>query len=91
MKAVLPVLFRCKKVCKFDEPFKVDPEYGGPEYETLAAFGSDCGINDLKSIVRRTNVAMPIRWTRFLAAQPLLCMECFEKGYLTLKDTGGWN
>jgi len=43
---------RCKKVCKFDEPFKVEPEYGGPEYETLAAFGSDCGINDLKAIVK---------------------------------------
>ena len=41
---------RCKKVVKVDEPYEVDPRYGGPEYETLGAFGSNCGIDDLKAI-----------------------------------------
>ena len=31
---------RCKRVV--DIPGKVDPQYGGPEYETLATFGSYC-------------------------------------------------
>jgi aldehyde:ferredoxin oxidoreductase len=39
---------RCKRVVEITEgPFKVDPRYGGPEYETLATFGSYCGGYDL--------------------------------------------
>lgn len=39
---------RCKRVVEVDEPsIKVNPAYGGPEYETVTAFGSLCGIDDL--------------------------------------------
>mgnify|MGYP005856934051 CR=1 FL=1 len=34
---------RCKKVVRFEGPAAFDPRYGGPEYETLAALGSNCG------------------------------------------------
>ena len=50
----MPVLLaQCvaKKV-KFDEPYSVDPAYGGPEYETLSSLGSNCGIDNLKAIVK---------------------------------------
>ena len=81
---------RCKKVCKFDEPFKVEPEYGGPEYETLAAFGSDCGINDLKAIVKANERCNAYSLDTISCGSTIaFAMECFEKGYLTLKDTGG--
>ncbi|GAI22432.1 unnamed protein product, partial [marine sediment metagenome] len=43
---------RCKKVVKVDQPYPVDPVYGGPEYETLAAIGSNCGVSDLKAIAK---------------------------------------
>jgi len=43
---------RCKKMVKVTEPWPVDPEYGGPEYETLAAVGSNCGVHDLKAVAR---------------------------------------
>ena len=33
---------RCKRVVEVQGEYKVDPIYGGPEYETLAAFGSNC-------------------------------------------------
>lgn len=39
---------RCKGVV--DIPGKADPEYGGPEYETCATFGSYCGNTDLGDI-----------------------------------------
>jgi len=42
---------RCKRVV--NTAFageKVSPEYGGPEYETIAAFGSLCLIDDLSAI-----------------------------------------
>ncbi len=42
---------KCKRVVEINEgPYKVDPKYGGPEYETLGTFGSYCGINDLAAI-----------------------------------------
>ena len=33
---------RCKRVVKVEKPYKVDPRYGRPEYETVCAFGSNC-------------------------------------------------
>ncbi len=42
--------YRCPIVC--GRWCEVDgEEMAGPEYETLWAFGSDCGINDLKEII----------------------------------------
>ena len=39
---------KCKRVSEVvDGPFKTDAKYGGPEYETLATFGSYCGISCL--------------------------------------------
>ncbi|RXG64216.1 aldehyde ferredoxin oxidoreductase, partial [Candidatus Atribacteria bacterium 1244-E10-H5-B2] len=44
---------RCKRVVEVDEPnLKVDPAYGGPEYETIVSLGSLCGISDLKYIAK---------------------------------------
>jgi aldehyde:ferredoxin oxidoreductase len=81
---------RCKKVCKFEEPFRVDPEYGGPEYETIAAFGSDCGVNDLKSIVKANERCNAYSLDTISTGSTIaFAMECFEKGLLTLEDTGG--
>ena len=42
---------RCKRVVQTEfDGQKVRPEYGGPEYETLGAFGSLCLNSDLDSI-----------------------------------------
>jgi len=42
---------RCKRVVRADFRGRpVLPEYGGPEYETLAAFGSLCRCSDLSAI-----------------------------------------
>jgi len=42
---------RCKRVVKASfQGEDVDPRYGGPEYETLAAFGSLCLCEDLSAI-----------------------------------------
>ena len=43
---------RCKKVVSIDSPRNVDSLYGGPEYETLGALGSNCGIDDLVSVCK---------------------------------------
>ena len=44
---------KCKRVVEVRDPdLQVDPVYGGPEYETLALFGSMCGVGDLKLLSR---------------------------------------
>ena len=81
---------RCKKVVKVDEPFIVDPEYGGPEYETLAALGPDCGVTDLKSILKGNERCNAYSLDTISTGSTIaFAMECFEKGLLTLKDTDG--
>lgn len=81
---------QCKREVKVDEPFSVDPRYGGPEYETIAAIGSNCGIDDLKTIAKGSEL------TAAYGVDSISCgctiafaMECFGNGLLTSQDTGG--
>ncbi len=50
MEACWACSVRCKKVVKLEEPYRIDPKYGGPEFESLGALGSLCGIGDLAAI-----------------------------------------
>jgi aldehyde:ferredoxin oxidoreductase len=81
---------RCKKKIKIEGKYPVDPDYGGPEYETLAALGSDCGVDDL-AIVSKANELCNAYSMDTISAGGVIAfaMECFEKGLLTLKDTRG--
>ena len=81
---------RCKKRVKFDKPYPVDPAYGGPEYETLASLGSNCGIDNLKAIVKANELCNAYSLDTISTGGVIACaMECFEKGLLSTKDTGG--
>ena len=82
---------RCKKVVALEnDSFKVDPRNGGPEYETLASFGSFMGINDLAAICRANELcSLHSLDTISLGGTIAFAMECFEKGILTREDTGG--
>ncbi|MEO8653517.1 MAG: aldehyde ferredoxin oxidoreductase C-terminal domain-containing protein, partial [Ramlibacter sp.] len=82
---------RCKKVVALEtEAFKVDPRNGGPEYETLASFGSFMGINDLAAICKANELCSLHGLDSIsLGGTIAFAMECFEKGILTLEHTGG--
>jgi len=81
---------RCKKRVKLDSPYPVDPIYGGPEYETLAAFGSNCGISDPRVICKAHEICNRSGMDTISAGVTLsFAMECFEKGLLNPKDTDG--
>ncbi|MDP2975884.1 MAG: aldehyde ferredoxin oxidoreductase N-terminal domain-containing protein, partial [Anaerolineales bacterium] len=44
-------IVRCKRVVEIkDGKYTADPLYGGAEYETIATFGSYCGIDNLAAI-----------------------------------------
>ena len=81
---------RCKKIVKIEEPFTVDPIYGGPEYETLAALGSNCGVDDLKAVCKANEICNRCSIDTISAGASIaFAMECYENGLLTDEDTGG--
>jgi aldehyde:ferredoxin oxidoreductase len=81
---------RCKKMLQFNEPYRVDAAYGGPEYESIAALGSDCGITNVKAVVKANERCGAYSLdTISMGSTIAFAMECFEKGLLTKKDTGG--
>jgi len=81
---------RCKKVVKVDEPYSVDPAYGGPEYETLAMIGSNCGVSDLEAIAKGNELCGAYSLDTISTGGVIaFAMECFENGLLTTKDTDG--
>jgi len=82
---------RCKRVVEITEgPYKVDPLYGGPEYETLATFGSYCGVSDLAAVSLANQICnMQGVDTIACGATIAFAMECFEKGIIGPQQTGG--
>jgi aldehyde:ferredoxin oxidoreductase len=47
----------CKRIASTGPPWEVDSTYGGPEYETLAALGSLCGVDDLEAVCKGHEIA----------------------------------
>jgi len=71
-------------------PYKVDPRYGGPEYETLAAMGSYCQVSDLAAICRANQLCnMYGMDTISCGATIAWAMDCFELGLINKEDTDG--
>ena len=87
----MPVWSAANAVVEITEgPYRVDPIYGGPEYETLATFGSYCGINDLEAISYANQICNMYGVDTISAGATIaFAMECFEKGLIGLKETGG--
>jgi aldehyde:ferredoxin oxidoreductase len=82
---------RCKRVAEINEPgLKVDPAYGGPEYETIAALGSLCGISDLKYIAKANELCNKYTMDTISTGMVIaFAMQCYKEGLLTKEDTGG--
>ncbi len=86
-------VIRCKRVVEIKEgPYQVDPLYGGPEYETLATFGSYCGVGDLAAVCKANEICNKRGMdTISCGATIAWAMEAFEAGAITPKETGGLN
>ncbi len=79
---------RCKRVVEIEG--KVDPLYGGPEYETCSTFGSYCGNDNLEVIAEANQLCnMYGIDTISCGATIAFAMECYEKGLITKKETDG--
>lgn len=82
---------RCKRVVEAEKDgYKVDPVYGGPEYETIGTFGSYCGVDDLEAISYANQICNDYGVDSISCGATIaFAMECFEKGIITTKETGG--
>ena len=81
---------RCKKVVQAQAPYEVDPDYGGPEYETIGSLGSTCGVSDIVAVSKANELCSDYSLDTIGAGVTIaFAMECFENGLLTLEDTDG--
>jgi aldehyde:ferredoxin oxidoreductase len=81
---------RCKRVVEATEPYPLSSAYGGPEYESLAALGSNCGVDDLAAVAKANELCNAYGLdTMSTGVTIAFAMECFENGILTKSDTGG--
>jgi aldehyde:ferredoxin oxidoreductase len=82
---------RCKRVVGVNEgPYRVDPRYGGPEYESISALGSYCEVSDLEAVAYANQLCnMYGMDTISIGGTIAWAMDCFERGLLTTEDTDG--
>ncbi len=80
----------CKRVVETEfMGEKVDEKYGGPEYETLATFGSYCGVSDLNATALANQYCnMYGMDTIGTGATIAWAIDCYENGVITMDDVG---
>ena len=81
---------RCKREVTVYGPYATDPAYGGPEYETIAAFGSLCDIGDLGAVSKANQLCNAYSLDTISTGSAIaFAMECYENDILTKQDTNG--
>ena len=82
---------RCKRVVEITEgPFTAEHEYGGPEYETLATFGSYCGVSDLAAVATANQLCNQYGIDTISCGATLAwAFDAYDQGFITTEDTGG--
>jgi len=82
---------RCKRVVEITEgPYRVDPHYGGPEYETTSTFGNYCAVDNLAAISKANEICNKYGMDSISCGATISwAFEAFNEGKLTLEDTDG--
>lgn len=74
----------CGRYCKVD-----DIEGQGPEYETVWAYGSDCGVNDLPAVIKANYWCNEYGLDTISAGTTIAAaMELYQRGYITKEELG---
>jgi aldehyde:ferredoxin oxidoreductase len=86
--------FGCPIACSKLSVVKEGPYAGtkaeGPEYETIAMLGSNCGVGDIKAIARANLLCDELGIDTISTGNVVaFAMECYERGIIASKDTGG--
>ena len=89
--------YACPMSCKStfanesDDPYKrLDPIYGGAEYEAMGALGSICDVSDNLAVLKANEMCNAYGLDSISTGMSIgFVMECFEHGFITPADTGG--
>jgi aldehyde:ferredoxin oxidoreductase len=80
----------CKRVVETGEPYNVDPYYGGPEYETLASFGSNLGITNIEFVAKAHELCNKFSLDTISTGGVIaFAIDCFKNGLLKKEDCDG--
>lgn len=75
----------CGRYCEVD-----DIKGAGPEYETVWAFGADCGVSELADIIKANYWCNEMGLDTISAGATIAAaMELYQRGYLKQEDLGG--
>ena len=79
----------CRRIVKVEEgKYALENGAEGPEYETLAAMGSNCGITDVRVIAKANDLCNRYGLDTISTGCAIaFAMECYEKGILSSKET----
>lgn len=82
---------KCKRRVKSDdETYPLDERFGGPEYESLAALGSNLLNGNIKAIARATQICNLYGLDTISAGNMIaFVMECYEAGIIDKNDLDG--
>lgn len=81
----------CRKIARIDEPgrFNTDGEVHSPEYETIGALGSNCGLNDPRAVIKAAQLCDDYGIDTISAGGTIaFAMECAERGLLAANALG---
>jgi len=80
----------CGRVVKVTEGPFAPVDGGGPEYETIAALGSNCLVDNLEAIAKANELCNRYGLDTMSTGGVIgFAMEAYEKGLINKKDTGG--
>jgi aldehyde:ferredoxin oxidoreductase len=83
----------CKQVFENEDEDpnrRLDPVYGGAEYEAMGALGSCCGVSDNLAVLKANELTNAYGLDAISTGVAIaFAMECFENGILSSADTGG--
>ena len=80
----------CHRRISITEPARYALEGVGPEYETIGLMGTNLLIDDPKAVAWGNDMANRLGLDTISAGAMVgFAMECFEKGWITTRDTGG--
>jgi len=75
----------CGRWCKVD-----DEELAGPEYETIWGYGSDCGVSDMKGIIKANELCNEMGLDTISASTTIAAaMELYQKELITEDEVDG--
>lgn len=83
-------IFACHRFTAVEEGKYKGTYSGGPEYETVSALGSGCGLDDIRPILRANEICNDMGLDTISTGGAIQwAMESYERGVLTKEDTEG--